>query len=72
MGWRRWKVAVECDEEGDSPDYRTWVHKHTAELEARGWAVVWVTASMVFGQNNLVGRVRRKLWDAHDRAVRGD
>jgi hypothetical protein len=61
MGWRRWKVAVECDAERDSADYRMWVHSHTAELESRGWTAVWVTESMVSGQNNIVERVRRKL-----------
>lgn len=61
MGWRRWKVAVECDEAVDSANHRTWVHAHTAELEARGWAVVWVTASMIFGQHNIRDQVRRKL-----------
>lgn len=69
MGWRRWKVAVECDEECDSAGYRTWVHEQTAELEARGWGVVWVTESMAFGQNDLVRRVRQKLWAAQDRAI---
>ncbi|OFB37097.1 hypothetical protein BA059_21005 [Mycolicibacterium sp. (ex Dasyatis americana)] len=69
MGWRRWKVAVECDEEHDSARHRTWVHEHTAELEARGWGVVWVTRSMVSGSNNLLQRVRQKIWAAQDRAV---
>lgn len=70
MGWRRWQVAVECDEERDSPQHRTWVHLQTAELESRGWVVVWVTRSIIFGQHNIVGRVRQKLWDAQDRVRR--
>lgn len=68
MGWPRWKLAVECDEEKDSAGYRAWVHSHTAELESYDWAVVWVTASMVSGQNDIVERVRRKLLTA---ALRG-
>lgn len=69
MGWRRWKVAVECDEETDSPRHRTWVHTQTAELESRGWVVVWVTREMAFGQHNIADRVRRKIWAAQDRIV---
>lgn len=61
MGWPRWKLAVECDEEKDSAGYRAWVHSHTAELESYGWTVVWVTESMLSGQNDIVERVRRKL-----------
>lgn len=34
LGWPRWKVAVECDEDADIPGYREWVHSHTAELES--------------------------------------
>lgn len=67
MGWRRWRVAVECDEERDSPKYRTWVHLQTAELESRDWVVVWVTRSMVFGRHNIAEHVRQKLWAAQDR-----
>ena len=68
MGWRRWKVAVECDEERDSPDYRAWVHSHTAELESRDWAVVWVTRSMVPRERNLiVERVWQKVLAAKRR-----
>ncbi|WP_454788553.1 hypothetical protein [Mycolicibacterium lutetiense] len=68
MGWRRWKVAVECDAETDSPGHRTWVHTHTADLESHGWVVVWVTQSMV-ARTNIANRVRQKLWDAKDRAI---
>lgn len=68
MGWRRWKVAVECDEELDSLDYRRWVHSHTAELESRGWAVVWVNRSMVPRQRNrIVERVWQKVLAAKRR-----
>ncbi|MGB5112746.1 MAG: hypothetical protein WBO08_14490 [Mycobacterium sp.] len=67
MGWRRWQVAVECDEERDSPDYRTWVHSHTAELEARGWVVVWVTQSMLSTPNYVLGWVRQKVRAAQRR-----
>lgn len=62
MGWPRRKVAVECDEERDTAGYRTWVHLHTAELESYGWTVVWVTAAMVSGQNDIAERVRQKLF----------
>lgn len=68
MGWRRWQVAVECDEERDWPEYRTWVHSQTADLESRGWVVVWVTRSMVSGPSSLVRRVRQKLWTAQRQA----
>lgn len=71
MGWRRWKVAVGCDAEQDSAEYRTWVHTHTAELESRRWAVLWVTESMVSGQNNVVDRVRQKLWARASRPSTG-
>ncbi|MFN6551643.1 hypothetical protein ACP6C7_13200 [Mycolicibacterium septicum] len=59
MGWPRWKLAVECDEEKDSAGYRAWVHSHTAELESYDWTVLWVTESMVSGHNGIVERVRR-------------
>lgn len=68
MGWRRWKVAVECDGETDSPRHRTWVHTQTADLEGYGWVVVWVTQSMV-ARTNFANRVRQKLWAAQDRAI---
>ena len=69
MGWRRFRVAVECDEETDSPGYREWMHGHTAELESRGWVVMWVTASMAFGRSDIAGRVREKLLMAHRQAA---
>jgi hypothetical protein len=45
------------------------MHSQTAELESRGWVVVWVTASMVSGRANInvVKRVRRKLLAARRR-----
>ncbi|MGV0738666.1 hypothetical protein ABQF35_18220 [Mycobacterium syngnathidarum] len=64
MGWRRWKVAVECDDERDSTEHRTWVHSHTADLESRGWVVVWVTKAMISGRRSIVRRVQQKLWAA--------
>lgn len=67
MGWRRWKVAIECDDERGSADYRTWVHSHTAELESRGWAVVWVVKSMLPSAAGIRARVRQKLWAAQRR-----
>ncbi|MGV0741595.1 hypothetical protein [Mycolicibacterium sp. XJ870] len=67
MGWRRWKVAVECDEEQDSPGSRTWVHSHTAELESHGWAVVWVTEAMLSSHTTIVTRVWEKLKAAQRR-----
>ncbi|WP_018601780.1 hypothetical protein [Mycobacterium sp. 155] len=67
LGWPRWKVAVECDEEQDAAWYRPWVHSQTAELESRGWSVLWVTARMAFGPNNIVERVRQKLLAAQRR-----
>lgn len=67
IGWPRWKFAVNCDEERDVPGYRNWVYSQTAELESRGWEVMWVTRSMVCGPTNIVQRVRQKLWAAHHR-----
>ncbi len=72
MGWPRWKVAVECDEEQDAAWYRRWVHSQTAELESRGWSVLWVTARMAFGPNNIVERVRQKLLTAHHNQTSGN
>ncbi|BBX88433.1 hypothetical protein H5U98_25725 [Mycolicibacterium boenickei] len=68
MGWRRWKVAIECDEERDGADYRRWMHAQTAELESFGWSVVWVTQSMVSDRPGLVSRVRQKLLRAQRQA----
>ncbi|MEW2481777.1 hypothetical protein AB0876_19500 [Mycobacterium sp. NPDC049093] len=69
MGWRRWQVAIECDDERDCPDYRRWVHAQTAELESFGWSVVWVTQSMVSGPSDFVPRVRQKLLLAQRQAA---
>lgn len=72
MGWPRSKVAVECDEEVDSPGYREWVHSHTAELESRGWSVIWVTKSTAEGRGSpgmVVLRAREKLLAAQRRRV---
>lgn len=68
MGWCRWQIAIECDEEWDRPDYRRWIHAQTALLESFGWTVVWVTRSMVSGPSDLVSRVRRKLLAAQRQA----
>ncbi len=73
MGWPRWKVAVECDEEADAPDYREWVHSHTAELESRGWSVIWVTKATAKGQGGpgvVVLRAEEKLSAARRRRGR--
>lgn len=70
MGWPRWKVAVECDDDADNPDYREWVHSHTAELESRGWSVIWVTKSTAEGRGSpgmVVLRAQEKLLAAQRR-----
>lgn len=67
MGWRRWKLAVECDDEREYPGCRMWVHAQTAELESRGWTVVWVTRSMASHPASLRARVRKKVWAAAQR-----
>lgn len=70
LGWPRWKVAVECDEDADTPGYREWVHSHTAELESRGWSVIWVTKSTAEGRGSpgiVVLRTQEKLWAAQRR-----
>lgn len=71
MGWPRWKFAVECDEERDVPGYRRWVYLQTAELESRGWEVMWVTKSMVSGPTNIAQRVRKKVRAAAQRVLSG-
>jgi hypothetical protein len=75
LGWPRWQVAVECDEDADTPGYREWVHSHTADLEARVWSVIWVTKSTAEGRGSpgpVVLRVEEKLWAAQRRrASRG-
>ncbi|MBU9766588.1 hypothetical protein FR943_22445 [Mycobacterium sp. TNTM28] len=68
MGWPRWQLAIECDEEEDTPGYRERVHKQTAELEWFGWSVVWATKAMVSGRSELVPRVRQKLLAARRQA----
>ncbi|KAB7751651.1 hypothetical protein [Mycolicibacterium mucogenicum] len=70
LGWPRWQVAVECDEDADTPGYREWVHSHTAELESRGWSVIWVTKSTAEGRGSpgpVVLRAQEKLWAAQRR-----
>ncbi|SEB26687.1 MULTISPECIES: hypothetical protein [unclassified Mycobacterium] len=70
LGWPRWQVAVECDEDADMPGYREWVHSHTAELESRGWSVIWVTKSTAEGRGSpgpVVLRAQEKLWAAQRR-----
>jgi hypothetical protein len=75
LGWPRWQVAVECDEDADTPGYREWIHSHTAELESRGWSVIWVTKSAAEGHGGpglVVLRAQEKLWAAQRRrASRG-
>ncbi|MCX8560329.1 hypothetical protein OS122_05400 [Mycolicibacterium mucogenicum] len=70
LGWPRWKVAVECDEDADTPGYREWIHSHTAELESRGWSVIWVTKSTAEGHGGpgvVVLQAEEKLWAAQRR-----
>lgn len=63
MGWREWKVAVEYDgvQHWNDPRQRSWDIERIALLEAAGWTVVRVSASMLRRPEAIVERVRSKL-----------
>lgn len=66
MGWREWKVAVEYDgiQHWTDGRQRAWDIERIARLEAEGWAVVRVSASMFSRPDLVVTRVREKLRNA--------
>jgi hypothetical protein len=49
MGWEEWKVGVEFDgaQHWTDPVQRTWDIDRLAELEARGWSIIRVSAGML-------------------------
>jgi REase_MTES_1575 len=64
MGWEQWKVGVECDgaQHWLDPAQRTWDIDRLAELEARGWTIVRVSADMLRNRPDVVvARVRHAL-----------
>lgn len=62
MGWRQWKVTVECDgvQHWNDSRQRSWDLERIALLEAAGWVVTRVSAEMTRPQA-IVERVRAKL-----------
>lgn len=63
MGWRQWKVAVEYDgvQHWNDSRQRAWDIERIAILEAMGWVVIRVSATMLGEPEKLVARVRAKL-----------
>ncbi|MGB9226494.1 endonuclease domain-containing protein [Mycobacterium sp.] len=64
MGWEVWKVGVEFDgaQHWLDPARRTWDIDRLAELEARGWTIVRVSADMLRNRPGVVvARARHAL-----------
>ncbi|MEO8815549.1 MAG: DUF559 domain-containing protein [Mycobacterium sp.] len=63
MGWRQWALAVEYDGVQHWSDryQRSWDIDRIAILEARGWAVVRVSAEMLTRPHVIIERVLTKL-----------
>lgn len=64
MGWEEWKVGVEFDgaQHWTNPAQRTWDIDRLAELEARGWTIIRVSADLLrYRPYVVVERVRRAL-----------
>lgn len=64
MGWEAYKVGVEFDgaQHWTDPAQRTWDIDRLAELEARGWTIIRVSAEMLrYRPHVVVARVRRAL-----------
>jgi very-short-patch-repair endonuclease len=64
LGWEQWKVGVEFDgaQHWLDPAQRTWDIDRLAELEARGWTIVRVSADMLRNRPDVVvARVRHAL-----------
>jgi restriction endonuclease-like protein len=67
IGWEEWKVGVEFDgaQHWTDPAQRTRDIDRLAELEARGWAIIRVSADMLRQRPHVVvARVRRALLTA--------
>jgi hypothetical protein len=67
MGWEEWKVGVEFDgaQHWTDPGQRTWDIDRLAELEARGWTIVRVSADLLRNRPAVVvARARAALLDA--------
>lgn len=64
MGWEEWKVGVEFDgaHHWTDPAQRTHDIDRLAELEARGWAIIRVSADLLRHRPEVViARIRRAL-----------
>ena len=64
MGWEEWKVGVEFDgaQHRTDPAQRTRDIDRLAELEARGWAIIRVSADLLrYRPHVVVARVRSAL-----------
>lgn len=64
MGWPEWKVGVEFDgaHHWTDPAQRTWDIDRLAELEARGWRIIRVSADLLRNRPDVVvARVRDAL-----------
>jgi restriction endonuclease-like protein len=64
MGWEEWKVGVEFDgaQHWTDPGQRTRDIDRLAELEARGWTIIRVSADMVrHRSHDVVARTRNAL-----------
>jgi len=68
MGWRQWRVVVQCDEDLDwTVERRTWQFEYTENLERIGWRNVWVTAPMMREPRRVVWRVNEAIQAARRR-----
>ncbi|MGX9670908.1 hypothetical protein [Mycobacterium sp. HM-7] len=68
MGWRQWRVVVQCDEDLDwTVERRTWQFEYTEDLERIGWRNVWVTAPMMREPRRVVWRVNEAIQAARRR-----
>lgn len=64
MGWEEWKVGVEFDgaQHWTDPAQRTRDIDRLAELEARGWTIVRVSADMLrYRPYDILSRTRNAL-----------
>jgi hypothetical protein len=64
MGWESWKVGVEFDgaNQWTDPAQRTWDIDRLAELEARNWTIIRVSADMLRRRPHvIVARIRAAL-----------
>jgi very-short-patch-repair endonuclease len=64
MGWEEWKVGVEFDgaHHWTDPKQRTHDIDRLAELDARGWIIIRVSADLLrYRPEVVIERVRRAL-----------